>query len=53
MRAGNGKYTYANGDKYDGEWQDNKKHGIGRLIYNGKGEYYGNLKYKKRRLNSE
>jgi hypothetical protein len=30
-----------NGDKYDGDFKENKKHGIGKLIYKDKGEYYG------------
>jgi hypothetical protein len=25
---------YPNGDKYEGEWQDNKKNGAGRLLIN-------------------
>lgn len=41
IRNGKGKYQYANGDKYDGDFKNNKKHGIGRLIYKEKGEYYG------------
>jgi hypothetical protein len=30
-----------NGDKYEGDFKDNKKHGIGKLVYKDKGEYYG------------
>jgi hypothetical protein len=26
-RDGRGRYTYANGDSYDGEWLKNNKHG--------------------------
>ena len=40
-RNGKGKYIYTNGDKYEGDFKDNKKHGIGKLIYKEKGEYYG------------
>ena len=40
-RNGKGRYTYVNGDKYEGDFKDNKKHGIGKLIYKDKGEYYG------------
>ena len=42
IREGRGKYSYgSNQDKYDGEWKQNLKHGIGKMIYNGKGEYNG------------
>ena len=40
-RNGKGIYTYVNGDKYEGDFKDNKKHGIGKLVYKDKGEYYG------------
>jgi radial spoke head protein 1 len=40
-RNGKGRYTYANGDKYEGDFRENKKHGIGKLTYKDKGEYYG------------
>ncbi len=29
--VGRGEYVYANGDVFEGEWQDGKKHGPGRL----------------------
>ena len=29
FRNGKGKFFYANGNIYDGEWVDNNKHGIG------------------------
>ena len=29
---GKGIYYYANGDKYDGEWKDDKKNGKGILL---------------------
>jgi hypothetical protein len=32
-RHGQGTYTYANGDKYVGEWRDGKRHGQGILTY--------------------
>lgn len=35
--------TYSNGDVYDGQWEHNCKVGIGKLIYTGKGTYYGKL----------
>ena len=42
IREGRGVYRYgSNGDKYDGEWRQNRKHGIGKMSYNGKGEYQG------------
>lgn len=55
VRQGFGKYTYANKDIYDGNWQNNLKHGIGKLTINvvvneetgkktGGGEYYGFFK---------
>ena len=28
---GDGVFTYANGDKYDGQWKDGLKHGKGIL----------------------
>ena len=33
MREGKGKYFYKTGDKYDGEWKDDKKSGEGVVIY--------------------
>jgi hypothetical protein len=43
--SGKGTLTYSNGDKYEGEWLDNKRHGFGtywkheagkfRVEYNG------------------
>lgn len=32
-RNGIGVYTYDNGDQYDGEWMDGKRHGRGKMIY--------------------
>lgn len=34
---GHGKVTYSNGDIFDGEWKDNKKHGRGRYEMKSKG----------------
>ena len=28
-----GKYTYENGNSYEGEWDKEKKHGYGKYIY--------------------
>jgi hypothetical protein len=33
LRCGKGKYTYANQDVYTGDFKNNKKDGIGRLVY--------------------
>lgn len=45
IREGRGVYTYGskgeNFDKYEGMWVQNLKHGIGKMIYHGKGEYHG------------
>ena len=41
LRCGKGKYTYSNQDVYNGDFKDNRKHGIGRLTYADKSEYYG------------
>ena len=40
---GNGIYTYPDGSKYEGDWEDNKKHGKGIYYYNNelwKGDKY-------------
>lgn len=29
---GNGTYNYANGDKYEGEWKDDKRQGHGKKL---------------------
>ena len=42
IRESRGTYRYASkGEKYDGEWKINKKHGIGRMTYEKAGEYNG------------
>lgn len=33
IREGKGKYTYANGDKYEGDYKNNLKDGIGKMNY--------------------
>lgn len=30
-KNGSGKYWYSNGDKYDGEWRNDCKHGYGKF----------------------
>jgi hypothetical protein len=33
IKEGKGKYRYANGDIYEGQWADNKKYGLGKFTY--------------------
>lgn len=33
MPNGNGVYTYASGDTYDGDWVNGKRHGTGSYTY--------------------
>ena len=32
-KSGWGEYTYMNGNRYDGEWVDDKKHGRGEYFF--------------------
>ena len=42
VREGKGVYTYAEKvEKYDGEWHENMRHGIGKMTYSEAGEYNG------------
>ena len=42
IRLGTGIYRYhKTGHRYEGGWDDNLKKGIGKMIYNGIGEYHG------------
>lgn len=42
MRNGKGKFYYEEGSYYDGEWENNKMHGHGKLYYaNGRLAYDG------------
>lgn len=42
LRNGQGLYTYANSDCYEGEWSDNVRHGQGVYTYNDtKSQYRG------------
>ena len=36
--------TFANGDKYDGEWKDDNMHGYGLFTYPCGGKYEGQWK---------
>lgn len=38
QRSGNGKAVYANGDRYEGEFFQDKKHGIGEYVFVSKGK---------------
>ena len=40
QRSGNGKYSYINGDYYDGEWQNHVRHGQGTYVYADTGSKY-------------
>ena len=45
-RHGKGKYTWPlgeNSNRYEGEFKNNQKSGIGRMFYFEKGEYFGNI----------
>jgi len=35
-----GIYFHSTGDKYEGQWQDNKEHGIGTFIHYERHLYY-------------
>jgi hypothetical protein len=39
-RIGHGKFTAANGDVYDGEWDEDQKNGNGKQIYKETGQVY-------------
>lgn len=47
-KNGKGTYTYANGDKYIGEFKDNFKHGNGTYIHSNGNKYEGEYKYEKK-----
>jgi hypothetical protein len=40
--TGRGIYTWANGDRYDGQFKDGKKHGTGRINFTNGEKYTGN-----------
>lgn len=35
-RCWDARYWYRNGDVYTGQFQENEKHGMGRLVYTGR-----------------
>jgi len=39
-----GTFTYANGDKYVGEWKDDKRHGQGTYTWPNQGQHVGEYK---------
>lgn len=40
QRCGFGKYSYVNGDMYEGEWKDHQRHGQGTYTYAATGTKY-------------
>lgn len=40
QRCGFGKYSYVNGDTYEGEWKDHQRHGQGTYTYAATGTKY-------------
>ena len=40
-KEGSGKYTWADGTTYDGEWNDNKINGHGIYLWADGRKYYG------------
>jgi hypothetical protein len=32
MKVGNGVEVFVNGDKYEGDWKDDEKHGTGKSV---------------------
>ena len=42
---GQGTYTYSDGNKYEGEWKEGKKHGLGTLtIFNNVRKWIGEFR---------
>ena len=43
QRCGTGKYSYINGDTYEGEWLNHVRHGRGTYLYTDTGSKYVGL----------
>ena len=43
-----GTYTWENGDEYDGDWKNNKKHGFCTFYWNNGDKYFGEYLNNKR-----
>ena len=41
VKHGVGRYSFADGTYYDGQWKNNMKHGLGKYTYPQGGEYDG------------
>lgn len=52
IRQGKGVYTFSAGHVYTGEWNNNQKHGVGKITYkdgeNDNGSFYGYWKDNKK-----
>ena len=48
MRHGNGKMTYYSGEIYEGDWKDDKWHGVGTFKWPNGDVYFGNFANSKR-----
>merc|ERR1711964_544414 len=40
-RSGECIYTWGNGDVYNGAWQNDRKHGYGKMTYSDRGHWHG------------
>ena len=40
-QTGHGVFTWSNGDRYEGQFKDNQKHGTGTQYYASEGNYIG------------
>ena len=41
MREGKGKFYYKNGDKYEGDWENDRRLGKGKLFFEDGGIFEG------------